>query len=381
MKIEPFDLERGQSLWEHLVDINLSESGVHPVCLADLREMGMDLGELEKTPLAYVQTNGTIELREALAALYPGATVDHIEVTNGTSEANFIASHILLEPGDEVLFQVPNYVQIAGIARNLGATVNTFALRRDRVWHPDWEEFDRRLGDRTRLVYVSHPNNPTGYIFSTADMERIVDAVERVDAYLIADEVYRGAEHAGDISPSFWGMSDRVIVTSGLSKAYGIPGVRIGWIVGPSRFIETCWSLHDYTTIAPGALSDLVARFAVHPENRQRLFARGRAFMVTNQALFRDWAASLDGFLQYCEPPAGAYAFAEYHADLPSVELCDRIRERQSVLLVPGLWMGMEHHLRFGLGGPRAPFEEALRRVKLEIDAIRGSAPARSRRR
>lgn len=374
MRIETFDLERGQSLWEHVVELNLSESGVHPVSLLDLAEMGLDLAEVEAAPLAYVQTNGTPELRRALSELYPGTTPDHFEVTNGTSEANYIVGQTLLEPGDSILFETPNYLQVAGLARNLGARLETFALRQEAGWEPDWESFEEGIEKKPSLIYVSHPNNPTGYCLGSESMARIVEGAESCGAWLLADEVYRGAEHDGRVSPGFWGLYDRTIVTCGLSKAYGMPGARIGWIVGPPEVVERCWACHDYTTIAPGALSDRIALFAVQPEIQARLYERARSYMVPNRELFREWVEEFDGFLEYTEPSAGAYAFVKYNAEMSSIELCEEIRLRQSVLIVPGAWMGMENYLRFGLGTPRENLEEGLRRVGKELRRLAGAS-------
>src|SRR6478672_11865645 len=264
MRIETFAMERMQSTWENLVDYDMSESGIRPLTLRELTAMGFDLEAFLDVPLGYSQSNGTIELREGIAAIHPGATVEHVEVTNGTSEANYLIALSQVRPGDEVAMQVPNYMQMWGVARSLGADVNTFRLRTEAGWEPDWEEFDRAVTPRTRLLYLSNPNNPTGSVLSDASMRRIVDRCEYTGTWLLSDEVYLGAEVAeGTRTKSFWGMSDRVVVTSGLSKAYGIPGVRIGWIVGPKPLIAGCWSQHDYITIGPSKLSDRVARVAV----------------------------------------------------------------------------------------------------------------------
>src|ERR1019366_4365828 len=186
----------------------------------------------------------------------------------------------LLREGDEVAFEVPNYMQYGGVPKSLGARVNHFCLRIDRDWEPDWEEFERAVTPRTRLVYLSNPNNPSGSVLTLEAMQRIVRRCEQVGAWLLADEVYLRAEIARERTPSFWGMSDRVIVTSGLSKAYGIPGVRIGWIVGPAGVVAACWSQHDYITIGPNKISDAVARVAVRPENREKLYARTGAIQI-----------------------------------------------------------------------------------------------------
>lgn len=370
MKLEPFQMERMQSTWENLVEMDLSESGVRPVSLRELGAMGLDLDAILDMPLGYSQSNGTVPLRENLAALYPGSTPDHIEVTNGTSEANYLLALALLRKGDEVALEIPNYMQFGGVPQSCGARVRPFHLRPNREWEPDWEEFEAAVNPKTRLVYVSNPNNPTGSVLSRDAMRRIVDRCERVGAYLLADEVYLGAEIHCPRTTSFWGMSDRVIVTSGLSKAYGIPGVRIGWIVGPRDVVAECWSQHDYITIGPNKISDAVARVAVEPGNREQLYARTRAILQHNLPLMRQWVQSFDGFLTFGEPQAGALCLVRYHADTPSYEICERVRVNQSVLIVPGVHLGLEGFLRLWLGGKPEFLLEGLRRIGIELSKI-----------
>jgi aspartate/methionine/tyrosine aminotransferase len=372
LRIPQFEMERMQSTWENVVEMDMSESGIRPVTLRELSELGLDLDAILDTPLGYSQSNGTVALREALAATYPGATPDHIEVTNGTSEANYLLALSLLRDGDEVAFQVPNYMQLWGVPKSLGAKVNCFRLQIDRDWAPDWEEFERAVNPKTRLVYLSNPNNPSGSVLSPEDMRRIVARCEEVGAYVIADEVYQGAEIYDARTPSFWGMSDRVIVASGLSKAYGIPGVRIGWIVGPKDVIADCWTQHDYLTIGPNKISDMVARVAV--ANRERLYYRTREILQHNLPLMKQWVAGFGDFLTFREPRAGALCLMRYNSPTPSVELVERIREQQSVLIVPGAHLGLEGFVRIWLGGRPEFLTEGLRRigVELEREAARG---------
>jgi aspartate/methionine/tyrosine aminotransferase len=367
MKIEVFEMERMQSTWENVVEYDLSESGVLPVSLRELVAMGFDLDWALDTPLTYSQGNGTPELREALAKLYPGAGIDDIEVTNGTSEANFMVALSLLREGDEFALEVPNYMQLWGVPRSLGARVNKFHLRQDRDWEPDWEEFERAVNPKTRLLYLSNPNNPTGSVLSRRAMERIVTRCEEMDTYMIADEVYLGAEIHRERTPSFWGMSDRVIVTSGLSKAYGIPGVRIGWIVGPREIVQECWTQHDSVTICPNKLSDAVARIAVQEKNREALYNRGRTLLQQNLEMMTEWAEGLGEGFSFRPPEAGAICFMRYPGDYPSAELCERIRKRQNTLIVPGSYLGMEGYVRIWLGGRPEYLREGLRRVRLEL--------------
>jgi len=371
VKIETFEMERMQSTWENVVEMDMSESGVRPVSLRELAEMGLDIDAILDTPLTYSQSNGTIPLREALSALYPGTMPDHIEVTNGTSEANYLLALTLLRPGDEVAFEVPNYMQYWGLPRSLGAKVNTFRLRIDPDWEPDWEEFERAVTPKTRLVYISNPNNPTGSVLSRQAMRRIVDRCEATGAYLLADEVYQGAEIDCERTPSFWGMSDRVLVTSGLSKAYGIPGARIGWIVGPKELMQETWTQHDYLTICPNKISDAIARVAVRADNREKLYARTNTILRQNLPIMRQWVDSFGGFLTFREPKAGALCLMRYDSDRPSVELCERIRANQSVLIVPGSQLGLEGFLRIWLGGKPEFLSEGLRRIGIELEAER----------
>lgn len=375
MPIELFEMERMQSTWENLVEYDMSESGVRPLTLRELVAMGFNLDEFLDQPLGYSQSNGTVELRQRIAALYRGATIDQIEVTNGTSEANYLIALSLIQPGDRFAMELPNYMQMPGVARSLGAEIVSFRLQQASGWEPDWTEFDRAIAARPRLVYVSNPNNPTGSVLSNAAMERIVASCDRVNAWLLADEVYLGAEIERPRTKSFWGMSERVIVTSGLSKAYGIPGVRIGWIVAPGSLAAQCWTQHDYLTIGPNKMSDRIARVAVEPANRERCYARTREILVHNLPIARAWIESFGGRITWREPDAGAIALIKYDSALPSVTLADRIRTRQNTLVVPGSHVGLEGHLRVWLGGREDFLREGLRRIGVELEVMfeRGS--------
>jgi aspartate/methionine/tyrosine aminotransferase len=370
MRLEPFAMERMQSTWENIVDYDMSESGVRPLTLRELVEMGFDLDGFMDQPLGYSQSNGTIELRERLAAIYPGATIDHIEATNGTSEANYLIALSQLRPGDDVAMEVPNYMQMPGVARSLGANVRTFRLKQDTGWEPDWDEFERAVTPKTRLLYLSNPNNPSGAVLSGESMRRIVDRCESTGTWILADEVYLGAEIDRPRTMSFWGMSDRVIVTSGLSKAYGIPGVRIGWIVGPTQLVAECWTQHDYLTIGPNKLSDRIAQVAVQTENRERCYTRTREILRHNLPLARSWIAGFDGRLTWREPQAGAIALVKYDADVPSLSIAERVRVNQSTLIVPGVHVGLEGSLRIWLGGREEFLSEGLRRIGKELTGL-----------
>lgn len=235
MQIQAFELERWQSIWENKVELNISESGVLPLTAAELvGDEGM-MRRILDFRQGYPQTNGSEELRSRIAQLYPGARAQNVMVTCGGSEANFISTWALLERGDEVVFMMPNYMQIAGLAQAFGAELKPLWLREKLHWAIDADDVKRIVTKKTRMIAICNPNNPTGAILDGSARDAIVTAAANVRAWILADEVYRGAEFEGGMTPSFWGTYERVLCTAGLSKAYGLPGLRTGWVVGPPK--------------------------------------------------------------------------------------------------------------------------------------------------
>jgi hypothetical protein len=380
MKLEQFAMERMQSTYENLVEFNLSESGVHPLTPRELIGDAAGLEALLDQPLVYSQSNGTVELRRAIAALYPGAGVDHVEVTNGGSEANFITTFNLVEPGDEVVMLVPNYMQTWGLSRAFGGIIREWRLVEDRdagKWRADLNALEQLVSARTKMIVICNPNNPTGARLTDSDLNAIATIADAHGAWILSDEVYRGAEIDGRETASMWGRSPRAIVTSGLSKAYGLPGLRIGWIVAPPSLIAGMWSYHDYVTICPGALSDRMARIALQPERRAQLFERTRGILRKNLPLMEQWLTEAGGF-QWIRPEAGAIIYVRYDHGINSTTLVNRLREEKSVLIVPGDHFGMDGYLRLGFGESPDYNRAGLDRLKELLSSLPAPvAPAR----
>jgi aspartate/methionine/tyrosine aminotransferase len=371
MKLEAFELERLQSTWENRVAWNLAESGVHPLRLEELAETVEDRDALLSQELGYTQTNGTEELRSLVAAMYPDATADHVEITNGGSEANCIVLWRLLEPGDEMVMMTPNYMQVRGIARALGATVRAWPLvETESRWQPNLDALDELVSPATKIIAICNPNNPTGARLTSLELDRICAIAARAGAWILSDEIYRGAELDGIETASVWGRYDRVIVTSGLSKAYGLPGLRIGWVVAPPQLVEELWGVHDYTTIAPGALNDRLARIALDPPRRAKILARTRGIVGANYPLLRRWLSARRTRLSHVAPAAGAITFVRYSYDINSTKLVERIRDDKSVLLVPGDHFEMDHYLRIGFGNHPGQMSAALELIAEVLDDL-----------
>jgi aspartate/methionine/tyrosine aminotransferase len=361
MSFFPFDMERLQSTWEHRVRFNLSESGVQPLTVRELLGLaGASTVPLLDVALGYSQSNGSDELRRRIAALYPGASPDQVVVTSGSSEANFVACWRLIEPGDTVAVLLPTYMQAPGLARNFGADVRPFFLHAGRGWEPHEEEIHNAVRPGTRLVVVTNPNNPTGHVLSDAARRLIVSRAAEVGAWILADEVYRGAERDGKTTQSFWGSYDRLVVTSGLSKAYGLPGLRIGWVVSTPAFAAEAWARHDYTTICPSAASDHLATLALEPSVREAIIGRTRRILNANYPVLGAWLTSLGAGMTWRAPEAGAVCFVHYPQAIAGSQIVERMRVEHSVLLVPGEHFGMPGYLRFGYGGEPGQLAAAL---------------------
>ncbi|MFB0538420.1 MAG: aminotransferase class I/II-fold pyridoxal phosphate-dependent enzyme [Anaerolineae bacterium] len=370
---QPFLMERMMSKWENVVDYNLSESGVHPMTVHELVDDPAVIEELLSTELGYAQANGVIELRERIAALYPGATPDNVLVTVGCAEANFITPQTMLRPGEEMVMMLPNYMQVWGIAHNLGFRVKSFNLKEERGWAPDLDELNDVVSEKTKLIAVCNPDNPTGYILTETEMEAIVAAADRVGAWILADEVYSGAERLTDThTPSFWGRYDKVLAHNSLSKAYGIPGLRIGWVVGPADTVDEIWARHEYTTIGATMLSNKLAAIALSPEVRTRLIQRARDYIRRGYPILDGWIEEHEGTFTVVPPQAAAIAFVRYHLDVNSTELVNRLMREKSVLIVPGDHFGLDHHFRISFGLPPDYLRAGLDRIHQLIVELGG---------
>jgi aspartate/methionine/tyrosine aminotransferase len=373
-QFQPFEMERMMSKYEQTVDFNLSESGVHPMRLDEL--LGDEPGRLERmlaTELNYAYANGTPELRENIAAMYPGASADNVLVTVGAIEANYISIRTLLSPGDDVVIMLPNYMQIWGVARNHELAVKTFALREERGWAPDLDELHESVTPGTKLIAVCNPNNPSGYILTDSEMDAIVAEADRVGAWILADEVYAGAERERDEqTPTFYGRYDKVLAVGSLSKAYGLPGLRVGWVVAPPDTVGDIWARHEYVTLSATMLSNQLATIALSPEVRPRIIARTRAYIREGYPMLEEWIASQRGVFSFTPPQAAAIAFVRYSMDIGSTEFTDRIRREKSVLIVAGDCFGMDRCVRISYGLPHDTLVPALDRIGEVIAELRG---------
>ena len=368
----PFMLEREMGIWEHQVKYNLSESGVHPMSVAEL--LGEDpklIEEFLAQEINYPQTNGSIELRERIAALYPGATLDDITVTTGAAQANFTSVLTTLDPGDEIVVMLPNYMQIWGLAKNLNLKVKTFSLKEELGWGFDLDEFRATVSKDTRLIAVCNPNNPTGHIMTAEETQAVIDAAADVGAWILSDEVYAGAEHHTDeVTRSMWGQYERVLAIGSMSKAYALPGLRLGWVVSNAEMAEAIWARQDYITISATMLANKLAAHALLPEVRERIVMRTREYARRGLSNLQRWVAAHDELLSLIPPQAAAIGFVNYNSQINSSELVKRLINEQQTYAVPGDHFGMDGYLRISYGLSDDYVNEGLRRIYAVLSTV-----------
>lgn len=376
MRIDLFRMERTQCLYENLVDYNLSESGVLPLSVEEVLEGADNTAKFLSIGLKYPESDGSQELRANIAAWY-GTGADNVLVTNGGSEANFTTVWGLLEKGDHAAVMLPNYLQAWGLSRAYAAKTSGFYLveRREKGSDPRWaldiEGLRRAVTKKTKLIVVTNPNNPTGAVLNQEEMEEVVRVARRANAWLMVDEIYRGAEVRGPLTPTFWGRYDRVIITSGLSKAFGMPGLRLGWIVAPAKLIAKLCRYHDYTTLTPTILSDRLARIVMEPVRREKVLERTRAIIRRNLPRLEQWIHAHGELFSYIPPVAGAITFFRYKLPISSAALFDRLIEERSVLITPGAHFGLGRYIRVGYGYDVDYTLRGLARVDLTLEELR----------
>ena len=346
---QAFAVEQFLSENEHNVQFNFSESGVHPLSYSEFFEIAaVDTDALFSQLIDYPQVNGFESLREVIASRYPGATAENVLVTVGASEANTLVASTLPEHGHNLVKLTPTYEQLGGNAINLGYEVRNVPLVEQQDWDIDTDKLAAAVDEKTSVVHVVNPNNPTGKILSAKDREALVSAAKLHHSWLVADEVYIGTERdSDDETPSFWGEYDQTIVINSMSKAYGMPGLRMGWMVAPKEIIESCWRRHEYAAISASRFSMRLAEYALKEPAASKLKARARNLIRRGFGTLKEKLNVHPGVFSVVPPQASAMSFVKFELPISSEELALRLLREQDVLVIPGSKFGMDDHFRF----------------------------------
>jgi len=362
MHIEPFGVEIWMNAWETRCDWNLAETCVDSLSLNELLELtgqhNHDLSALLDRRMTYGDIEGSPRLRVAIAKRYRDTTPEQITTTHGTIGANMLVHKTLVGRDDHVVSVVPTYQQHYSIPASLGADIKTLALREDNLWLPDLDALAAAVNNNTRLIALTNPNNPTGALIPRDQLEAIVAIADRVGAWVLCDEVYRGTEQPGvEPCPSIVELYDRGISTASVSKAYSLAGLRLGWIAGPRDFIEQVSIHRDYDTISVGILDDHFATLAL--EHSDAVLQRSRDITARNLTLLDRWISEQPR-LSYIKPKAGTTALVKVDTDQPSEALCIDLLRDTGVMFTPGSALNMEGYVRIGYANNTTVLENGL---------------------
>jgi aspartate/methionine/tyrosine aminotransferase len=368
MKIEPFLLERWMTRHETHVRYDIAESGILPLSTQDLLNFeppdrrAATLEDLLRLPLGYSEARGTEALRGMFAATYARGDADHILVTTGAIEANFLLFNVLLDAGDHVIAPYPAYQQLYSVPRAIGCDVSLWHVGPQTGYRYDVDALEALLTPKTKVIIVNTPHNPTGAMLSPDDARRVYTMAESVGATVIGDEAYRwlAVPDGEPFAPPFFDLGPRGVSVGTLSKPFGLPGLRTGWIAGPPDLIQRCWGYRDYVTLSPGKLNDALAQLAM--KHRDKIVARNTEIIRANLATAHRWMAGRP-YLQWTPPRGGLLALIKYDLPMDSLPLADKLATEYSVMLAPGSAFGYERHLRLGIGQDPKVFSEGLERA------------------
>jgi aspartate/methionine/tyrosine aminotransferase len=369
MKVATFALERWMSRWEMEVEYDIAESGVYPLTTRDVINLLPEAGRAKALDAlldlrqGYTEARGTRALRETLASVYEQTTSDNILVTTGAIEANYLIFNTLLEPGDHVVAVYPAYQQLYAVAEAIGCDVTRWELRPENDFRYDLDELKRLVRPDTKMIVVNTPHNPTGAMLSPDELDEVYALAGSIGATMLCDEAYRWLDLPGQppMAPPIRNKGGHGISVGTMSKPFGLPGLRIGWIAGPVDVVAACWASRDYVSLSPARLSDALAMIAI--QHRDAIVIRNQAIAAENLATATDWFGEHADLVSWTPPRAGLLALLKYNLDVPSQELSDRLAGEYSVMLAPGSAFGFEGYLRIGIGQRPDLFREGLYRT------------------
>ncbi|MCG7573170.1 aminotransferase [Phaeobacter sp. CNT1-3] len=365
MYIRPFGVEMWMNEFETKCELNLAETCVTAMTLGDLAELSGQGDALWPQLTAMQMTYGAIEgsdrLRDAICGLYDRQTRDNILTTHGTIGANSLVHQTLVARGDHVISVIPTYQQHYSIPESIGAEVELLHLRAENDFLPDLEELRKMVRPDTKLIAINNPNNPTGALMDRACLEQIVEIARSVDAWLLCDEVYRGTDQVGDgMTAAIADLYEKGISTAGMSKAYSLAGLRVGWVAGPKDMLHEVMLHRDYNTISVGKIDEFLAAIAL--ENRDKILSRSRQITRDNLAILEEWIAG-EPLISWVKPKSGTTALLRYDLDMSSRDFCVTLLQEEGVMLTPGSAMDMEGWLRIGYTNPTDDLTAGLARM------------------
>lgn len=380
MHIAPFGVEIWMNEFENSCELNLAETCVQSITMQQLLTLcGEDeaaLSELLPFKMTYGAIQGSDRLRDAIAALYESQARQNVLVTHGTIGANALVHQTLISRDDKVISVIPTYQQHYSIPESIGADVHLLRLTPENAFLPDLDELRAMATKGTRLIAINNPNNPTGSLMDKAMLEEIATIARAAGAWVLCDEVYRGTDQEGTgMTASIADIYEKGISTAGMSKAFSLAGLRVGWLAGPTQVVEDVMIHRDYNTISVSMIDDHFAAMAL--ENADAILRRSQSITRENLAILAEWVDS-EPLISWVRPRSGTTALLKYAIDMPSRDFCIKLLEETGVMLLPGSALDMEGWLRIGYSNSAEVLRAGLPRVSDFLAQMTGEQLAQS---
>lgn len=363
-QLPPFSLERWFAEFEFVQGMrNLAASGPFAVTTQELLELEgaettaryLDLG------LDYIENPGSESLRKAVSGLYTTLDSGDIRIMSGASEALFLLIWMMATPGMNIVIEEPCYGNVPGIAQSLGIEVRRLPLRQEDGWKPDLEQLARLIDDKTRLVYLVHPHNPSGSALRKEEMQEIAMITGRAGAILVNDEVFRLIALDDEPLPSIVDVVEDAVSIGDMTKPWGLGGLRVGWVASRRHdLLDLLSAARDYSTMCGSAPGSFLAELALR--HSAQVIAPRLAAARANRDLLAEAVTSSRGSLSWSRPAAGYTAFVQLPAHHSTIAFCRRLAQEHRLLLLPGEVYGSayERFVRIGFGCDPGLFKEGL---------------------
>jgi aspartate/methionine/tyrosine aminotransferase len=315
----------------------------------------------------YTESPGAPWLREVLATIYQQITPDHLVVVSAAEEAIFLFYHALLTPSDHAIVETPCYESALSVPKSTGAAVSEWRRKSGDAWAHDFAALKNLIRPNTRSIYINTPHNPTGLLMPPQIFRHVLELAAHHGIYVFCDEVYRELEHdPATRLPAACDFYERALSLGSVSKTYGLPGLRLGWLASrDGAFLKKIVSLKHYTTICSSAPSEFLTALAFR--HRQMFITRNRQIVLRNLRLLSAFFTRHTDLFEWTTPNASTIGFARFKPQNDVQAFCEELVQRAGVLLLPGTVYDEPRHIRFGYGRRNMP--EALAELESWLSA------------
>ncbi len=361
MRFKPFKVEAWLDKYEPATAFHLGETSMAPLSTGELKDIThLDWKDVENIKLDYGEIQGSLPLREEVAKLYPNTDPSEVIITNGSIEANFLAIAALSEDLEIFLAEHPGYNQLYELPQAFGRKVKLHRLRKEESFSVDPERLIKEAEEAEGII-LNHPHNPTGASLPEEKMSHIIEELTHKGKKILFDQVYLMLSRGEPITPPARKYSTEAIITGGLSKTFGLPGLRIGWIVGPKEFIEKCWKIRDYLAISVSPITQYLAYLALR--EKESILERNKKILRRNFEIISNWIKEHNDIVDWVPPSEGCVGFPWFKSGVNSEEICRALMVEKGVLLVPGTCFELPEHFRIGFGFDTEILVKGLKKI------------------